>query len=362
MLGSNDSISGTTRSGGANKGQRQRTGSSFSSLVNNPIAIGLAGLVAGIIIGLIIGWGIWPVQWKDAAAIHLRDDLKQEWVRMVADSYGGGYSTKEDAIRRLDELGDQAVSVMDTVFANPGTGSTKTITALTELRSFYGQAEESIMLETPLATDIGTGEESDGMKTSSILLICAVLALAAVVIAAILYFRRPRRTSGVTAAMKAQQYSDQVAHTDYAAMGQEPPIAQWMTTYLKGDDLFDDSFSIDAPTGEFMGECGVGIAETIGVGEPKRVSAFEVWLFDKNDIQTVTKVLMSEHLFNDEVSHNRLAAKGEPILASPGVQFSLETETLQMVVRVVDMAYGMGALPDASHIDRLTLELSFWPR
>jgi hypothetical protein len=43
------------------------------------------------------------------------------------------------------------------------------------------------------------------------------------------------------------------------------------------------------------GECGVGISETIGVGDPKKVTAFEVWLFDKNDIQTVTKVLMSAH-------------------------------------------------------------------
>lgn len=362
MLGSNDSIDSTSRSRRGHDSSHQGSSASLLGLGNNPLAIGVAGLVIGILIGLMIGWGIWPVKWKDAAASHLRDDLKQEWVRMAADSYGGGYSTKEDAIRRLDELGDQAIDVMDTVFANPGTGSTKTITALTELRSYYGQIDGSIMLETPMATDIYINEEAGGMKTSSILLICAILALAAVVIAAVLYFRRPRRTFGTTAATKAQQYSDQVIRTDFAAMGQEPPIAQWMTTYLKGDDLFDDSFSIDAPTGEFMGECGVGIAETIGVGEPKRVSAFEVWLFDKNDIQTVTKVLMSEHLFNDEISHNRLAAKGEPILASPGTQFTLETETLQMIVRVVDMAYGMGALPDASYVDRLTLELSIWPR
>jgi hypothetical protein len=135
-----------------------------------------------------------------------------------------------------------------------------------------------------------------------------------------------------------------------------------MTTYLIGDDLFDDSFSIDSPSGEFLGECGVGIADTIGVGEPKRVSAFEVWLFDKNDIQTVTKVVMSGHTYNDESSHNRLAAKGEPSLAVPNSEVVLETKTLRMVGRVMDMDYGTGHLPENSFFQRITLELAIWPK
>ena len=87
-------------------------------------------------------------------------------------------------------------------------------------------------------------------------------------------------------------------------------MAQFMASYKLGDDLFDDSFSIDFPAGEFLGECGVGISETIGVGDPKKVTAFEVWLFDKNDIQTVTKVLMSAHAFLDEATRLRLACQG----------------------------------------------------
>ena len=48
-----------------------------------------------------------------------------------------------------------------------------------------------------------------------------------------------------------------------------------MTTYMIGDDLYDDSFSIDSPSGEFLGECGVGISDTIGVGDPKKVTALK---------------------------------------------------------------------------------------
>jgi hypothetical protein len=139
-------------------------------------------------------------------------------------------------------------------------------------------------------------------------------------------------------------------------------MVQFMASYKGGDDLFDDSFSIDSPSGEFLGECGVGISETIGVGVPKKVTAFEVWLFDKNDIQTVTKVLMSDHAFNDPTIRQKLEAKGEPFQAVAGGQTILETATLRLVARVVDMAYGQGAMPENSYFDSLVLELAIWQK
>jgi hypothetical protein len=135
-------------------------------------------------------------------------------------------------------------------------------------------------------------------------------------------------------------------------------VAQFMTTYVLGDDTYDDSFSIDGPDGSFLGECGMGLSETIGVGDPKKVTAFEVWLFDKNDIRTVTKVLMSEHAFRDEALKSRLAAKGEPVMLRPGDSVAMETATLVVTARVVDMAYGGGALPPSSFFERLTVELA----
>jgi hypothetical protein len=126
--------------------------------------------------------------------------------------------------------------------------------------------------------------------------------------------------------------------------------------------LFDESFSIDSPSGEFLGECGVGISDTIGIGDPKKVTGFEVWLFDKNDIQTVTKVVMSAHAYNDLVTRQRLAAKGEPVLAEPGIETTLDTQTLRIGVRVAEMGYGDGALPPESFFDHLILELSVWQK
>ena len=92
------------------------------------------------------------------------------------------------------------------------------------------------------------------------------------------------------------------------------------------------------------------------------MTAFEVWLFDKNDIQTVTKVVMSAHAFLDEATRQRLESKGDPVLAEPGSEIVLETQKLKLVARVVDMAYGDGALPEQSFFDHLILELAVYPR
>jgi hypothetical protein len=150
------------------------------------------------------------------------------------------------------------------------------------------------------------------------------------------------------------------AQTNFESLGVAAPITQNMTTYVLGDDLYDESFSIDTAAGDFLGEYGVGVSETIGVGEPKKVTALEIWLFDKNDIKTATKVLMSAHAFGDSGIRGRLEAKGELIQMEPQKQIMLETETLQLLATVVDLQYGDGAMPERSYFERATLELAIW--
>ena len=144
-------------------------------------------------------------------------------------------------------------------------------------------------------------------------------------------------------------------------MQDDQPLATFRTTYALGDDLYDDSFSIESASGDFLGECGVGIGDVIGVGEPKKVNAFEIWLFDKNDIQTVTKVLMSRYTFEDGETRAKIAAKGDPIEARGGDVITLQTASLTVEARIVDLNYGDSALPSESYFDRLTIELKALP-
>ena len=50
------------------------------------------------------------------------------------------------------------------------------------------------------------------------------------------------------------------------------------------------------------------------------------------------------------------------MLVQPGVETVLETQTLQMVARVVDTGYGDGPLPAESYFERFIVELAIWPK
>jgi len=166
-----------------------------------------------------------------------------------------------------------------------------------------------------------------------------------------------------SAAAAGARLSHAAEKTDFTAMGQDTPLVQFMTTYLHGDDLYDDSFSIETPSGEFLGETGVGVSETLTAGgDAKNVTALEVWLFDKNDIRTVTKVLMSDHAFNDDAIRAKLAPKGDAVQIKANDKFALETATLRVQCRVVDLAYKSAAMPPNSVLERITIELAAWKR
>jgi len=71
---------------------------------------------------------------------------------------------------------------------------------------------------------------------------------------------------------------------------------------------------------------------------------------------------MSTHAFNDPGFRGKLESKGEMFPVESHKQVVLETQTLQMVVTVVDMQYGQGALPTNSYFERITLELAIWSK
>ena len=332
------------------------------------------GVVLGIILGLIVGWGIWPVQWTDLAPYHLRADLREDYLRMSIYTYSAT-GDASIATKAWSELEDTAEETLEAVKANP------LYIESNQIASFEVIVSAGSVEVVPTEETTETVEEVDEGRSPNWLLLGGMCIGFLFIAAGVVYFllvRSQRAKEDQPETLESRGFAQENVNFDASEPGAFPqardvnkahspdepeiPTAQFMTTYMVGDDLYDDSFSIDAPTGEFLGECGVGISETVGVGEPKRVTALEVWLFDKNDIQTVTKVIMSAHAYENDKIHMRLESKGEPILAEPGKQILLETATLQLEARVVDMEYGESAAPDQSYFQRLTLELAVWPK
>jgi hypothetical protein len=334
--------------------------------LNRPLIAGIVGFVVGLLIGwLLLGYALFPVEWVDAGPADLQEGYQEVFLRMSIHTYLRTNNAAE-ARQRWSELGDQAPGLLQQIAARPAGLTPQDLQAFQMAVGAQPVPPQAEPQQPPAATPVPEeeGEEEErGIIGVLLPILCLVtLLLGGAIIAVFLMRGRGPGTSPSTPAMQAHEAARDAEWTDYASIGEEPPMAQFMASYKLGDDLFDDSFSIDSPSGEFLGECGVGISETIGVGEPKRVSAFEVWLFDKNDIQTVTKVLMSAHAFADETIRQRLAAKGEPVQAQPGGQVVLETATLQLVARVVDTSYGDGPLPEDSFFENMLLELAIWQK
>ncbi len=319
-------------------------------------------LIVGVIAGLVWGYVISPVVYVDASPSHLRQDYLAEWLRMTADSYA---LTRDEAraIGRMRLVGDAVTMLQSLIAEAQGVGDSDSARRLSDLLSL-AQREG---ITNPIAPP--GGGPSIAFCIGGVLLFIIASGVFS-------FFKGSggmvRVRGGESAAPSGSLMSEKTEierqylkerERAYQESGTEPPMAQFMSTYLIGDDLYDDSFSIETPEGEFLGECGAGISETIGTGDPKKVTAIEVWLFDKSDIRTITKVVMSEYAYNDQALRAKLASKGEAVLAKVGETITLETQSLWVQARVVDLSYGSSeALPPNSFFERITVELAAWPK
>ena len=287
----------------------------MNMIQQRPVALVISFFV-GLALGLVYAWSIAPVEWT------------------------------------FDNAQSLANAVCG-VAADPDTAPADRVIYENMVRAYNGQGCGFDATVVPPAADQGGGS-----STLVLLLFLIVLIVAVVVV-----WRRRSALAGEAA--DVPRYTE-VPESGPVVDGGESiatvPIARFRTTYVLGHDTYDDSFSIENSSGDFLGECGVSIAESLGTEAPKNVTAFEVWLFDKNDIRTITKVIMSDHAFFDDALKAKLAPKGEPVLARESETLVLETATLIINAEVTELTYGTGTLPPQSFFERFTIELSAWSK
>jgi hypothetical protein len=331
------------------------------------------GLILGVIIGLLVGWVLWPVEYQQASTYQLVDEEKQQYVAAVVDSYNltkqldvaqqrfSTWTTEEKVselarlsaeyqaqgktqeaqqvaalaaeLQRVEGWDPAVVSEVSGEVANQyqENGEPNKADAVSQFASALGAAAPPPAAgASPAAT---TGPQTPAALGGGrwVLALCGVLLLAGGLIVLILVVLGQRRAKEKPAAGGAEP--------EWTGSG-PPPLLQRTSSYTLSMDNFDESFAIETDENEWLGECGMGISESLDEGTPRRVTAFEVWLFDKPNTRTVTKVLMSDYASNNEALRNKLASRGEPVLATPGGTFSLETPDLVVEAEIVEMEYG----------------------
>jgi hypothetical protein len=79
---------------------------------------------------------------------------------------------------------------------------------------------------------------------------------------------------------------------------------------------------------------------------------------DLDNVQTVTKVLMSEFAFENEILRAKMADRGEAVLAEEGTTVVVEAVGLKLNAEITDLAYGTDPnMPPDSYFETLTVEL-----
>ena len=342
----------------------------------------LIGILAGIIFGCILGtafglyyaWQVDPAIYSDGAfPSDLTSNYQGHYMATVVDSYIvnrqvnlalARLATLDDAtvIRALGErsaafvANGQAVESQlvnelalnlkntagwndDTIKGVIGDLSTKyqqDNARAQAINTYSAQLLEGQIPVPPEAGQVPAAEPAAEGGLSSlwrILLACFVLIVALVIV--VLLAGRWQLSR------KKAQPRPQIAWE-----GEGPaPIKIWSGTYTLGQNNYDEFFTVETPDGDFLGESGMGIMKAVPGTNPKQVTAFDVGLFDKTDITTLSRVVMSEHAYkNDEDLRNNIEAnpQAEGILAEPGEEFTLETSALRVVAKIDDLDYGEG--------------------
>ncbi len=161
----------------------------------------------------------------------------------------------------------------------------------------------------------------------------------------------------------ASAFTPGPAPTAVTAPAAEAPLISFPPcTYTHGDDQFDEDFAINGAMGELIGECGASIADRLGLDTPARVSALAVWVFDKNDFQSTTKVLMSEYAYKEPTIRSKLTARGEPVLAQNNGVIEVLTSTLRVHIQVTGLQYNTDGNPPNGYFERVTLNFTVYRR
>lgn len=369
----------------------------------------LVGVLLGLIFGCLIGgglglyyaWQVNPAVYDTAYPVDLAPGYQQDYINMVANAYLVDRQV-ENAQKRLQSfnagtvilaLGERSVELM----AN---GQAVEVQAINELAAALQQADqwpgetvtdqvgklavkyqgdpakmqavytygdavgavpdvpvEGAPIDEPQAEAPAQSEEqpqqppTEGAGGFSWLTVLYCLLGALVIVGVVLligqwYFKKSR--SGPS-------------RPEIEWEGEGPaPIIQWSGTYSLGQDNYDEFFTIETPDGDFLGESGVGILEAIPGSSPKQVTAFDVGLFDKTDITTLSRVLMSQAAFDNPDMQNKIDANpmAEAVLAEPGKEFSLETSALRVVARIDEVAFG----GNNEYFEKLTVSLDVFVR
>lgn len=322
----------------------------------------MVGLLIGLGIGLIYAWRINPATYSGGAYPHeLSDNYQKAYVKTVIEAFNAT-GRLEDAGLRLEAFDTVSKVTLladaesDLRLQDPTQAeiAVRLAQGLKEAEDWTGQDIESGLAQGLASPNFSQSLKSGSGQTPALaptqgpdeaasepsmvgrifrwVIIIVVFVIGLLAILYLMTLIKPKRK------MVKQEIKDADLVLDDGTSLK--PLRQWVGAYAFGHDSYDESFTLETEDGAFLGECGMGILDGFASGTPKRVAAFDVWLFDKTDIRTVSTPIMSTFAFEDDVLRGKLNADAEPILATSQLTFDIETTALLVMAKIEQVEYG----------------------
>ncbi len=348
--------------------------------------------VVGLLIGLVVlGWVVFPVRWTQALPADLRTEYRDDYLRLVADSYALT-GDLDAAVRRLQFWKPADMVTLLGQLSLEAEAQEDTMAAL-RLRRL---AEDAYAARTrhgqPGAPPTPTPEVASEAVSTTLTLFLLLLA-ALVVMAVLLVLSRalgiwPQRAESgpVTAPAvgEPEAVEDEEALWEEVDIGEVPvalaqeeetgepeeevgeeeegeaplpsrlpepgtapatvavpPVPSPVTAHIlrfDGDPTYNETRSI-TDNQVYLGEYGMGVGQT-NPQYPDRVYSLEVWLFDKGDINTVTAVLLHPDVYADDELRQQAAGQHEAVPLQPGAPIRLRTKRLRLDGRIRRVEFG----------------------
>jgi hypothetical protein len=328
------------------------------------LVVGLiVGAIFGLGVGLLLAYVVAPVKWVDGAPQDLRVDYASYYWQLVTQSYSE-HGNLELAQRQLGEWNNE--ERLQAALERAHIESSPEQQQVLQTLANRVTGTDALAQATPGATQEAEPQEAPAARrrfnwaTFFLTLLLVLLVLVAVA----LLVTRARKARSIEREREPEAMP--VERVEQPVVGEEmleeapleaAPLAHFQTTYTQAKEYYDEALPIETETGEYLGECGVGIAERLDEESMDKVTAIEVFLFDKNAISTVTKVLVSEYAYNDEQLRRRLMEKGDLVLAQLNEPVILETATVRVEAEITDLRYGTDDPRPNSYFEQLSTEL-----
>ncbi len=334
------------------------------------ILIIAVAFIVGLLLGwIVLGWWLFPVQWGGTLVQDLQPAAKKVFIGTEAEALALTQDGAK-AVERLQGLGTQqevAQLAAEVIQDATSKGDLVTVDRVTQLAAKTGLTLPS--LTTPV-TPVAEAQPAQGRNGSVLPTLLGILLLGGgIALAAWLLLRRrsPQEARTEPAWQSVETPAKPASYPPTQTADRAPPVAssasgdlqvgqEYSATFHQGDVEYDQSFDIEAPDGSYWGECGLTMSELVN-GDPNRVTALEVWLFDKSDIRTVTKVLMTDYAYGNQALRDKLSSKGDALLLSPDMGFVLDAQTLRLLGKVVAQEYDESSAPPRSTLRRLSVQL-----